>query len=273
MRSRLAWALLGCLLLPVGGAAATVEMSFAAGIWCNREKEHKISAAHEDELVRSLRRITGLKELDFAEDGSLVLGEITQVESGSSTARQIIFSALASGKTFIIEDHSRSKSVIFGQMDEGTDFEDLVSRRKQDIWRLRIDFEDFREIEASADVRNSFDAGFTVLHELLHGLGYKDGKTKEKLGALEGLVNQARAELGLPQRDHYFGEPIQIMSQISTIRLRFRKRKNPEAESQRKRTSQGMDYLYFLLPTYKLLGLVQSKWADLVQLRPAPKIR
>jgi hypothetical protein len=248
MRSRLAWALLGCLLMPVGGAAATVEISFAAGIWCNREKEHKVSDAHEDELVRSLRRITGLKGLSFAEDGSLSLGEITEVESGSSTARQIIFSALKSGKTFIIEDHSRSQSVIFGQMDEGTDFEDIVSRRKQDIWRLRIDFEDFHEIDASADVRNSFDAGFTVLHELLHGLGYKDGNTKDELGALEGLVNEARAELGLPQRDLYFGEPIRITAQISTVRLRFRKQNNQIAESQRQRTSRRMDYLYFLLP-------------------------
>jgi hypothetical protein len=248
MRSRLAWALLGCLLLPVGGAAATVEMSFAAGIWCKREKEHKISAAHEDELVRSLRRITGLKELDFAEDGSLVLGEITKVESGSSTARQIIFSALASGKTFIIEDHSRSRSVIFGQMDEGTDFEDIVSRRKHDIWRLRIDFEDFHEIDAAADVRDSFDVGFTVLHELLHGLGYKDATTKEELGALEGLVNQARAELGLPLRELYFGEPIRITTQISTFRLRFRKQNTQVTDSQRKRTSQRLAYLYFLLP-------------------------
>jgi hypothetical protein len=248
MRLRFAWALLGCLLLPVGGAAATVEMPFSAGIWCNREKEHKISAAHEDELVRSLRRITGLKKLSFTEDGSLWLGEITEIESGSSTARQIIFAALGSGKTFIIEDHSRSRSVIFGQMDEGTDFEDIVSRRKQDIWRLRIDFEDFHEIEAPADVRDSFDAGFTVLHELLHGLGYKDGTTKEELGALEGLINQARAELGLPLRDLYFGEPIRITSQISTVRLRFRKQNNPVADSQQRRTSQRMDYLYFLLP-------------------------
>lgn len=240
MKLKLALALLGCLIIPVGGAAAA-DMSYAAGIWCKRDQDHKISDAHEFELVRSLRRITGIGGLRFAEDGSLSLGAMAETGSGSATARQIIFWALGSGKTFIIEDHSGSRSVIFGQMDEGTDFEDLATRRRLDIWRLRIDFEDFHEIDASPSIRDSFDAGFTVLHELLHGLGFKDGTTRAELGDLERLINQARAELELPQRDHYFGEPIQISPQISTVRLGFRRRNQT-------RPSRRLDYLYFLMP-------------------------
>jgi hypothetical protein len=249
MRLKIALAtLLGCLLLPVQSSPAIAEMPYAAGIWCNREKGNKVSDAHEDQLVRSLRRITGFKGLRFAEDGSLALGAGAGVESGSAIARQIIFCALGSGKTFIIEDHSGSRSVIFGQMDEGTDFEDIVTRQRLDIWRLRIDFEDFRDVDAPQEVRESFDVGFTVLHELLHGLGYKDATSKEQLGALEGLVNQARAELGLPQRDHYFGEPLQITPQIATVRLRFRKGSKPGRGGQQKRAAQRLDYLFFLLP-------------------------
>lgn len=245
---KLAWALLGCIILPVQVRPATGEMPFSAGILCNREKNHKVSAAHEDELVRRLRRITGLKKLSFAADGSLLPGNLAESEAGSSVARQIIFCALGSGKTFIIDDYAGSPSVLFGQIDEGTDFEDIRTKERREIWRLRIDFDDFHEIDAPSEVRESFDVGFTVLHELLHGLGYKDATSINELGSLEGLVNQARAELGLPQRDLYFGEPIQISPQISTVRLRFRKGRRPSLDGQEKQNRQRLDYLYFLLP-------------------------
>jgi hypothetical protein len=240
--------LLGCLLLPVQSSPAIAEMPYAAGIWCNREKDNRISDAHEEQLVSSLRRITGFKDLRFAEDGSLSLGDPASVESGSAIARQIIFCALGSGKTFIIEDHSGSRSVIFGQMDEGTDFEDIISKQRLDIWRLRIDFEDFHDIDAPPEVRESFDVGFTILHELLHGLGYRDATSKEDLGPLEGLVNQARADLGLPQREHYFGEPLQITPQLATVRLRFRKKNEPVKNGEQKSAAQRLNYLFFLLP-------------------------
>jgi hypothetical protein len=249
MRQKIVQAcLLGCLILLAQSSPAIAEMSFTSGIWCNREKRNRVSDAHEDELVRSLRRITGFQRLSFAEDGLLSLGDAKEVIAGSSIARQIIFCAMGSGRTFIIEDHSGSQSVFFGQLDEGTDFEDIVSKRKLDIWRLRIDFEDFREIDASPEVRESFDVGFTLLHELLHGVGYKDAHSRGEIGELEGLVNQARAELGLPLRDQYFGEPLQITPRIATVRLRFRKEIKPAAAGRLKRPFQRHHYLFFLLP-------------------------
>jgi hypothetical protein len=240
--------LLGCLILLMQNSPAVAEMSITAGIWCNREKQNRVSDAHEEQLVRSLRRITGFQRLGFAEDGALSLGDVTDVAAGSSIARQIILCAMGSGKTFIIEDHSGSQSVFFGQLDEGTDFEDIASKRKFDIRRMRIDFEDFREIDAPSDVRESFDVGFTLLHELLHGVGYKDADSREEIGELEGLVNQARAELGLPLRDQYFGEPLQISPQVATVRLRFRKEIKPAADERLKRPIRRLHYLFFLLP-------------------------
>jgi hypothetical protein len=97
-------------------------------------------------------------------------------------------------------------------------------------------------------VRESFDVGFTLLHELLHGVGYKDASSREEIGELEGLVNQARAELGLPLRDQYFGEPLQISPQIATVRLRFRKEIKPAADRSLKRRIRRLHYLFFLLP-------------------------
>jgi hypothetical protein len=238
--------LLGCLLLPMQSSPAVAERPLAAGIWCNRTKSYRVSDAHEDQLVRSLRRITGFQRLIFAEDGSLSLGDVTDIASGSAIARQIIFCALGSGKTFIIEDHSGSQTVVFGQMDGGIDFEDRVSRQKFEIWRMRIDFDDFSVIEAPPEVRQSFDAGFIVLHELLHGVGYKDAGSREEIGELEGLVNQARAELSLPLRDRYLSEPLQITQRIATFRLRFRKEIEPAAGGHLKRGR--LHYLFFIHP-------------------------
>jgi len=232
------------LLLP--SSAAIAERPLAAGIWCNREKSNRLFGAHEDQLVRSLRRITGFRQLIFAEDGSLSLGDVMDVAPGSLIARQIIFRALGSGKTLIIEDHSGSQTVVFGQIDLGLDFEDRVLRQKFEIWRLRIDFDDFREIEAPPEVRQSFDAGFIVMHELLHGIGYEDTRYKEGVGEVEGLVNQVRAELGLPLRDRYFGEFLQVTSRIATFRLRFRKEIKPAADGHLKR--ERLDYLFFVHP-------------------------
>jgi hypothetical protein len=130
---------------------------------------------------------------------------------------------LKSGKIFIIEDYSDSPTVIFGQIKNEIDFKDEISDQKFEIWQMCIDFADFRKIDAPAEVRQSFAVGFIVLHELLHGVGYKDAGSKEEPGELESLVNQARAELGLPLRDQYCVEPLQIMLRTATYRLRFRK--------------------------------------------------
>jgi hypothetical protein len=200
--------LLGCLLLPMQSSPAIAEKPLPAGIWCNRTKSYRVSDAHEDQLVRSLRRITGLKGLSFAEDGSLSLGDVTDGASGSSVARQIIFCALGSGKTFIIEDHSGSQTVTFGQMDGGIDYEDWISRRKFEIWRMRIDFDDFLEIEAVHEVRQSFDAGFIVLHELLHGIGYEDARSRGEIGESERLVNNARRDADAQRND-----PAQLLAE------------------------------------------------------------
>jgi hypothetical protein len=87
---------------------------------------------------------------------------------------------------------------------------------------IRLDFKDFRDMEAPQAVRQTFDEGFTLLHELLHGLGYKDAYNKSGVGPCEQIVNRVRAELGLPLREQYLAEAIPITDQFTTLRLRFR---------------------------------------------------
>ncbi len=230
---------LGCLILLMRNISDAAEMTMTAGVWGNRDQPYRLSDAREEELARSLRRITGLQGICFAEGGALSLGDDRASEPGSSLARQILLCALGSGNVFIIEDHSGSPVVNFGQMDQGTKYEDMKSQQRMDIWRVRLDFNDFREMAAPREVRASFDVGFTMLHELLHGLGYKDAETENEIGECEKLINQARAELGLPLRDQYFGESLPLSPYHTSVRLRFRSEK---------RSRRRLQYLFFLLP-------------------------
>ena len=53
----------------------------------------------------------------------------------------------------------------------------------------------------------AFDEGFTLLHELLHAIGYEDATSASEVGAVETRLNQAREEIGLPLRAEYFVTP------------------------------------------------------------------
>jgi len=234
-------ALAGLFLL-TGVALPQSAFPKMPGVWLSGETKHRPTGPRVEQLTQSLRRITGLKELYFAEDGSLVTGA-AQAE-GSETARQVLSCSLSSGSVFIIEDHSNSPSVNFGQLDEGLRYEDALTGLRLMIWRVRLDFNDFREMQASREVRATFDAGFTTLHELLHGLGYKDAASIDELGECEETLNRARAELNLPLRDQYFGDTLPLARQFVSVRLRFRSNApQTPAGSTRKRTQ----YLFFML--------------------------
>jgi hypothetical protein len=110
------------------------------------------------------------------------------------------------------------------------------------VWRLRLDFSDFREMQAPREVRASFDVGFTMLHELSHGLGYKDAASLDELGECEKLINRARTELNLPLRDQYFGDTLPLSRSFVSIRLRFR-RGAPAPGAARGRAQ----YLFFIV--------------------------
>lgn len=222
----------GCDLSTVRAAVPTIP-----GIWCSTELGRTLSTEQRQLLTRSLSRITGWEKIQFSAYGSLVLDEVADAKSGSSIARQILTEVLRSGSVFIIEDHSKSGSVDFGQLDEGTVYED--GERRCMIWRVRVDFDDFRQIQAPTEVRASFDEGFLLLHEMLHGLGLKDTTQVGEIGECESLLNRVRAELKLPLRDDYFGQALHIAPSVILARLRFRSRSSGN-------TRWKWHYLYFL---------------------------
>lgn len=238
--------MLGSVILLISAAAAA-NPARLPGIWLSKEKGHALPQAHEDQLVEDLRRITGLPELSFDCDGKLQLGDVASAKDGATSARQMLFCALGSGEVFIIEDYCGSSSVTFGQMDEGTHYEDPRAQCQLMIWRVRLDFDDFRHMQASPELRETFNAGFTMFHELLHGLGYRDANSTEEIGDCERMVNQVRAELGLPLRDQYFAEQLRVTPKLSTVRLRFRLADTKKSLLNRQ-TRGRSQYVFFVLP-------------------------
>src|SRR5262245_9892562 len=104
------------------------------GIWCERGPDHPISAEHERRLCLSLRRITGMAEIGFCCDGSLTLGDAMAVNGGALAARELLMTILHSGNTFVIQDHSGSDSVHFGQMGRVVIIEGL-ERKRFETWQ------------------------------------------------------------------------------------------------------------------------------------------
>src|SRR5262245_2373774 len=231
-----------CLFLLTGIAFPQSLFPKTPGVWLSGEPGYRPTGARVEELTRSLRRITGLNELHFEKDGSLVTGPAQS--KGSATARQILSCSLSSGSVFIIEDYSDSPSVNFGQMNEGLRYEDAMTGLRLMVWRVRLDFDDFREMQASPEVQASFDVGFTTLHELLHGLGFKDATKTDELGACEERLNQSRAELDLPMRDQYFGDTLRVARYFVSVRLRFRSDK-PRISGAPVRSRK--QYLFFMV--------------------------
>jgi hypothetical protein len=210
------------------------------GIWRQRCPANSLSLQHEQKLVESLRRITGFCELQFGSDGLLSTGPESTVKGGAITARAVLKQALHSGVIFVVEDHSGSDAVHFGQL-EPFWFTVTEPRTDLEINRVRLDFKDFRQMEAAAPVREAFDEGFTLIHELLHGLGYEDAFDESEVGPCEQIVNQVRAELGLVLRAQYLADAVPVTEQFTTLRLRFRS--SPSARGGKSRSY----YLFFLV--------------------------
>jgi hypothetical protein len=224
------------------GLTRAETLPSSAGIWRSGDTAQALSSEDCGRLTTSLRRITGINDLRFNERGALIVEDRAGASGGSDIARDLLFKALDNGNIFIIEDYSNSETIHFGQLDEGTNFADLRQRQPVQliIWRVRIDFDDFQRVEASPPVRAAFDEGFTLLHELLHGLGYGDASSVASLGECEELLNLVRAELKLPERARYFGEAVRLTPTVKTIRIRFRRRVTGPKEKWRE------EYLFFM---------------------------
>lgn len=194
------------------------------GIWLSQEPGRECNTNCQEQLLVSLRRLTGWQQMRFTAGGWLEISEheVRQAgQAGSPSAREVITRIHHGHQVFIVEAHTGSPEVSFGQLDEGLIYQDDLRQLRLKIWRLRLDLADFKRIAAPARVLAAFDPGFVFLHELLHGLGYPDPERFGELGPCEAQVNQMRTEMDLPLRTQYFATSYQLNQLAFTVRLGF----------------------------------------------------
>ena len=205
-------------------AAGKSSYPTTPGIWLSRELGRECNTNCQAQLIESLRRLTGWQQIDFTATGWLEIGNRAVFETGqpgSPSAREVLTRAQRGQHVFIVEAHTGSPDVSFGQLDEGLIYEDDLRHLRLKIWRVRLDLADFKRIAAPARVLAAFDPGFVFLHELLHGLGYPDPERFGEIGPCETQVNQMRTEMDLPLRTQYFATSYQLNQQVITVRLGF----------------------------------------------------
>lgn len=224
------------------------------GIWLSQEPGRECNADCQAQLIESLRRLTGWQQMGFTATGWLEIGNRTVVETGqasSPSARVVLTRAQQGQHVFIVEAHTGSPDVSFGQLDEGLVYEDSLRHLRLKIWRLRLDLADFKRIAAPARVLAAFDPGFVFLHELLHGLGYPDPERFGEVGPCETQVNQMRTEMDLPLRTQYFATSYQLNQQAITVRLGFQETPHPSGAGKQ---TKPREYQLIFLPELSSLA-------------------
>jgi hypothetical protein len=138
--SWLVWVVV-CLGSGVEGWAATSETyPTQPGIWLEQTPARLCSADCQQQLLGSLRRITGLQQLRFSSAGALQVEDWSSTADGSASARAVLFRALHSGQVYLIEAHPSSPTVSFGQLDAGLIYEVPAENLRLTIWRVRLSF-------------------------------------------------------------------------------------------------------------------------------------
>ena len=184
----------------------------------------EVSRPHRDELVASLRVITGWTNLNFDTNGALRFDD-DQLRGGSKGAR-ILLSQAIEGTTFIVlEDASSRSDVAFCRVVRGRWIRGESSRPP--VYVVLVDFTDFHRLTGDAEARAAFDVGWGLIHEIDHVVrDSEDATTTSKTtGECEDHINQMRVELGLPIRVDYFFSPAYLKADANFnskyVRLSF----------------------------------------------------
>jgi len=161
-----------------------------------------ISQAHREQLAAKLRRITGLSELRFDQDGGLRQSYERPV-SGSSSARELIANSINGRNVVVIEDASNSAAVAFCRVIPGK-WKNTASNSPP-AFVVQIDFADFDQLIGDGRALEAFNVGWGFLHELDHiANDTPDAVLLGDTGECEAHINKMRRECNLPQRRDYF---------------------------------------------------------------------
>ena len=200
-----AFLLLGLLCWAVGSTVYAADPVRYRGGIRNGEAKVRLSNKQLKQIVVSLKAKTGFQELEFNEEGFMVLGDRARVKGGSAAARELLVSAIDGPKSLVLENHDRSPKVAFARIAESQIYQSMVTGNRIEVQAIEIDFSDFLALRGDGEATASFDIAIILLHELGHGVfDLRDAvKGEDEPGECERYVNQVRRELGLPERMRY----------------------------------------------------------------------
>ena len=230
MRSRMQKVLLvfGCL-------SASALSTFAADGVSRVMLKPEVSRSHREELVASLRAITGLTNLRFDATGALRLDGVVAAR-GSESARLLLSQALKGPNVIIIEDASSRSDVGFARVVRGRWLRG--DSMNPPAFVVFIDFTDFRRLSGDAEARAAFDVGWGLLHEIDHVVrDSEDAQDQTAIGECEDHINRMRLELGLPVRVDYFFSRAYLKADANFsaryVRLSFERRDELSLQTKR----------------------------------------
>ena len=188
---RAAWlAVIVLPLLPIDLAAKQSH----GNVVCREE----LSPARREQLATKLRKITGLPQLKFDDEGVLQFTPGT-FSNGSESARELLAKAVNGRNVVVIEDASNSTDVAFCRVIPGRWKESAIGRPR--VFVLQIDFADFEQIVGDERALEAFNVGWGFLHELDHVVNDSpDATALGDTGECEAHINQMRRECDLPER-------------------------------------------------------------------------
>ena len=177
-----------------------------------------ISPAHREELAAKLRKITGLPELKFDEDGILREGSKSPI-GGSGSARSLIANSIHGRDVVVIEDASNRADVAFSRVIPGRWKNNVAG--SPPVFVVQIDFVDFDQLVGDERALAAFNLGWGFLHELDHIVNDSpDAMSLDETGECEAHINQMRRECNLPERADYFSTLLPLAAD-SEFRTRF----------------------------------------------------
>ena len=177
----------------------------------------ELAPARREELANKLRKITGLLDLKFDDNGFLRTGSDTAI-GGSQSAKQLLVNAINGGNVVVIEDASNSSDVAFCRVIPGRWKENAAG--KPPAFVVQIDFADFDQVVGDEPALEAFNVGWGFLHELDHIVNDSaDATALGDSGECEAHINQMRRECNLPERADYFSTLLPIADGTFRTRL------------------------------------------------------
>jgi len=195
----------------------------------------EVSRSHREELVASLRAITGLTNLKFDATGALRFDDVVDTR-GSESARALLSQALKGSNVIIIEEASSRSDVGFARVVRGRWLRGDATNPPAYV--VLIDFTDFRRLSGDAEARAAFDVGWGLLHEIDHVVrDSEDAQDQTSIGECEDHINRMRLELGLPVRVDYFFSRAYLKADANFsaryVRLSFERRDESSLQTKR----------------------------------------